>query len=302
MRPLPMSFHWLTRSTASQAQLFPWKISKSANALFRFPTTSGWRPPETTLRFLTYTGKSSSSLLTSTRFNVITAALSTTLPALSRETNKPCLCFSIFASLFLFGMTIPEPNKFRQLDTFPHLRNCTPKLPHSSHPALPLAFHRVAHPWLFLRRQLLHTLFVSLIVLFLPSSVSVVLCSLEYCVFFCFFFAWQFSQNYPRQFFRGEAFLYSGFNFWHYDLPFPTRYCISFVRSGLYQLVIHVKGFQVSAHDLDSHCIIRFCPSAWTPRFQRESSCVSLAHGPCWLFLLSRHRKAFLLLLIRSLL
>jgi len=33
-----------------------------------------------------------------------------------------------------------------------------------------------------------------------------------------------------------------------------------------------------------------------------ESSCVSLAHGPRWLFLLSRHRKAFLLLLIRSLL
>ena len=32
----------------------------------------------------------------------------------------------------------------------------------------------------------------------------------------------------------------------------------------------------------------------------RESSCVSLAHGPRWLFLLSRHRKAFLLLLIRT--
>jgi len=49
--------------------------------------------------------------------------------------------------------------------------------------------------------------------------------------------------------------LYSGFNFSHYDLPFPTRYCIPFVRSGLYQLVIRVKGFRVSAHDLDSHCI-----------------------------------------------
>ena len=95
--------------------------------------------------------------------------------------------------------------------------------------------------------------------------------------------------------------LYSGFTFSHYDLPFPTRYCIPYVRSGLYQLVIRFKGFRVSADDLDSHCI-RFCPSAWTPRFQRESSCVSLAHGPRWLFLLSRHRKAFLLLLIRSLL
>jgi len=44
------------------------------------------------------------------------------------------------------------------------------------------------------------------------------------------------------------------------------------------------------AHDLDSHCI-RFCPSAWTPRFQRVEF-VSLAHGPRWLFLLLRHRKA----------
>ena len=34
----------------------------------------------------------------------------------------------------------------------------------------------------------------------------------------------------------------------------------------------------------------------------KKSSCVSLAHGQRWLFLLSRHRKAFLLLLIRSLL
>ena len=35
----------------------PWKISKSANALFRFPTTSGWLLPETTLRFFSCTGK-----------------------------------------------------------------------------------------------------------------------------------------------------------------------------------------------------------------------------------------------------
>jgi len=94
---------------------------------------------------------------------------------------------------------------------------------------------------------------------------------------------------------------YSGFNFSHYDLPFPTRYCIPFVRSGLYQLVIRVKEFRVSAHDLDSHCIIRFCPRRGHHAFS-ESSCVSLPHRPRWLFLLLRHRKAFLLLLIRSLL
>ena len=37
--------------------------------------------------------------------------------------------------------------------------------------------------------------------------------------------------------------VYSGFTFSHYDLPFPTRYCIAYVRSGLYQLVICVKGY-----------------------------------------------------------
>jgi len=36
-------------------------------------------------------------------------------------------------------------------------------------------------------------------------------------------------------------------------MPFPTRYCIPFMRSGLYQLVIRVKWFRVSGHDLDSH-------------------------------------------------
>jgi len=70
---------------------------------------------------------------------------------------------------------------------------------------------------------------------------------------------------------------YSGFNFSHYDLPFPTRYCIPYVRSGLYQLVIRVKGFRVSAHDLDTHCMIRFCPSAWTPRFQKVELCIASA-------------------------
>ena len=67
---------------------------------------------------------------------------------------------------------------------------------------------------------------------------------------------------------------YSGFTFSHYDLSFPTRYCIPCMRSGLYQLVICVKGFRVCAlhcfHIITSitHCI-RFCPSAWTPCFQR---------------------------------
>jgi len=196
--------------------------------------------------------------------------------------------FSPFCLTFLFGMTVPEPNQFRQHDPIPHLPNCTPKLPLRPASWTPLAFHRVAHPWLFLCRQLLHTLFASLIVLFLPFSVSVALCLLVSRVFF----ACQFSRNYPRQFFRGGEFLYSGFTFSHYDLTFPTRYCIPCVRSGLYQLVISVKGFRLCA----LHCVC-----AW-PRLRiafgfvhqhghhalRESSCVSLAHGPRWLFLLSR--------------
>ena len=53
-----------------------------------------------------------------------------------------------------------------------------------------------------------------------------------------------------------DADYYSGFNFSHSDLPFPTRCCIPYVRSGLYQLVIRVKGFRVSAHDLDLHSVL----------------------------------------------
>jgi len=80
-------------------------------------------------------------------------------------------------------MTVPEPVEFRKLNTFPHLRNCTQKLPPQPASCTPLAFHRLAHPWLFSRRQMLHTLFASLIVLFLPFSVSAVLCLLVCHVF-----------------------------------------------------------------------------------------------------------------------
>ena len=37
-----------------------------------------------------------------------------------------CLCFPLYISLFLF---VPDPSEFRQHVTFPHLHNCTPKLP-----------------------------------------------------------------------------------------------------------------------------------------------------------------------------
>jgi len=74
---------------------------------------------------------------------------------------------------------------------------------------------------------------------------------------------------------------YSGYTFSHYDLPFPTRYCIPYVKSGLHQLVINswVRAPLRSRSYLVSHCIRSFVLSAWTPRF------VSLAHRPRWLFL-----------------
>jgi len=137
-------------------------------------------------------------------------------------------------------MTVPEPNEFRQLDTFPRLRKCTPKLPCILHPHC--FFIVDVHPWLFLRLQLLHTLFASLIVLLLPFSVSVVLCLPLYRVFCLSILAKLSTPIFPW-----GSFLYSGFNFSHYKLKFPTCYCIPYVRSGLYQLVIRVKGFRVCA-------------------------------------------------------
>jgi len=89
---------------------------------------------------------------------------------------------------------------------------------------------------------------------------------------------------------------YSGYTSSHYDLPFPARYCIPYVRSGLYRLVIRVKGIRVCA----LHCVREVTSTRIafevfgvdSTRF-RESSFVSLAHGPArWLFLLSRHRKS----------
>ena len=82
---------------------------------------------------------------------------------------------------------------------------------------------------------------------------------------------------------------YSGFNFSHYDLPLPTRYCIP-------QGISCVRAWpRYALHD-------SFLSIGVDTTLSKKSSCVSLAHGQRLLFLLSRHRKAFLLLLIRSLL
>jgi len=163
-------------------------------------------------------------------------------------------------------MTVP--NEFQQLDTFPRLHNCTPKLPCILHPP----FFVEAHPWLFLRLQLLHTLFASLIVLFLPFSVSFLL----YRVF-CVSVLAKLSTPFSRE----GAFLCSGFNFSHHELPFPYSRLYS-VREVWF--VIRVKGFRVRA----LHCVrandldLAFCIGSLRRghRAFRESSFVSLAHEP----------------------
>ena len=238
--------------------------------------------------FFTYTGKSRSSLINFSpfqrhhyrSFNDISCTVPSNLHALplfsSSEWPFPSSTNSGSKTPFLIYATAHR--------NYPQSASCTP-----------FAFCVVAHSWLLLRLQLLHPFLASLIVLFLPFSVF---CACSYTVFFCVsvlaklstpFFPW------------GGAFLYSGYTFSHYESPFPTRDGIPLVRSSLYQLVIRVKGIPVCA----LHCVraatsirIAFEVFGVDTTFS-ESSCVSLAHGPRWLFLLSRHRKAFLLL-IRS--
>ena len=67
------------------------------------------------------------------------------------------------------------------------------------------------------------------------------------------------------------------------------------MRSGLFQLVICVKGIHVCA----LHCVrevtsirIAFVVFGMDTTLSEIQVFVSLPHGPHWLFLLSRHRKA----------
>jgi len=256
------------------------RFRKSANALFRFPTTSGWRLPETTLCFLTYTGKSRSYLVTSARFNVITTALSTTLPALSRETYPPCLCFPFFASHFTSEWPFPSPTIFGSLTLFLIYAIAHRNYPHSPHPAPHLAFHRLAHPWLFLRRQLLHTLFASLIVLFLPFSVSIVLCLIVYHV----------SLRVSSRETIHANFSVGGHS---YIVDFTFR-----ITTCRFLLAIVSRSWDLVGINLSFPSRDFVCPHMTSIRIAfgfvhrrghhafRKSNCVSLAHGPRWLFLL----------------
>ena len=79
---------------------------------------------------------------------------------------------------------------------------------------------------------------------------------------------------------------------------FPTRDCIPFVMSVLSQLVHSRQGISCVCaplcprNDLDFAFAFEVLSCWCGHQAFRESSFVSLAHGPRWLFLLSRHREA----------
>ena len=73
---------------------------KSANAFSGFPQLVDGSYLKQLCVFFPAPGRHAPPSLTSARLNVITTALSTTFPALSRVTYTPCFCFPLFASLF----------------------------------------------------------------------------------------------------------------------------------------------------------------------------------------------------------
>jgi len=110
------------------------------------------------------------------------------------------------------------------------------------------------------------------------------------------FFACQFSRNHPRQFFRGG-------HSYIVDLTFRITNCrfLLAIVSRTWDLVCINLSFAsrdfVCARSTVSAqitSISHFCIGTYRRGHHalRESCCVSLAHGPRWLFLLSRHRKA----------
>jgi len=143
MRPLPNVIQ-LTHSLDSVASTaFPWKISKSANVFFRFPTTSGWLLPETTLCFRAYRGKSLFSLVNFSPFQRhhyrSFNGTSCTFPC-NLHTLPLFSSFCLFLPHFSFSeWPFPSATNFGS-DTFPHLRNCIQKLPPAAHIVQPPCF------------------------------------------------------------------------------------------------------------------------------------------------------------------
>ena len=108
---------------------------------------------------------------------------------MSAAANQKPFVNTRIASVFFFlprfsssEWPFPSPTNFGSLTLFLVYATAHQNCPAS---CTPLVFFVDAHPWLFLSLQLLHTLFASLAVLFLPFSVSVVLCLLVYRVYFC---------------------------------------------------------------------------------------------------------------------
>jgi len=150
---------------------------------------------------------------------------------------------------------------------------------------------------LSLRRQLLHTRFASLIVLFLPF-LCLLFCACSYTVFFL--------RVSSRETIHANFSV--GGHSYIVDITFRITTCRSLLAIAFRTQDLVCINLSFASRDF-------VCPRMTSIRIAlfvfvhrrghhalRESSSVSLAHGPRWLSLLSRHRKAFLLLLIRSLL
>jgi len=60
---------------------------------------------------------------------------------------------------------------------------------------------------------------------------------------------------------------YSGYTFSNYESPFPTRDCIPYVRSGLYQLVIRVKGNPILVHQTGTTTVTRWDSAGTVSKF-----------------------------------
>jgi len=96
-------------------------------------------------------------------------------------------------------------------------------------------------------------------------------CACSYTMFFCV----SVLANYPRQFFRGG-------DSYRVYLPFRiiTCRCLLAVVFRTWDLVCINLSFASRDYvcpRMTSICIIRFCPSAWTPRFQRAELCIASA-------------------------
>ena len=147
------------------------------NALFRFPTTSGWFLPETTLCFLTQGSYAPPSIIQSVSVSSLSLFR---WQILHFPVNLHTL--PLFSPLYL---TFPLRSRSQRISAACHFPSFT-QLHTEITPEI-----RILHPPCLLCGS-------SHLVVFVSSTVAFVLPCIP-----CFF-ACQFSRNYPRHFFHGE--------------------------------------------------------------------------------------------------